>query len=102
MCVPVVVVQAEQSFVVVDGERLRFTQTLVTAAAAKTAAMIRLTDRLNHLHTHTLLLHRHRHATTTTTHRHTLLLLLLLLQLQPFNGPLDFVQNYPGEPVPER
>jgi len=24
-----------------------------------------------------------------------------LLQLQPFNGPLDFVWDYPGEPVPE-
>jgi len=26
----------------------------------------------------------------------------LLLLLQPFYGPLDFVWNYPGEPVPER
>jgi len=24
------------------------------------------------------------------------------LQLQPFYGPLDFVQDNPGEPVPER
>ena len=30
------------------------------------------------------------------------LLLLLLLLLQPFYGPLDFVRDYPGEPVPER
>jgi len=26
----------------------------------------------------------------------------LLLLLQPFYGPLDFVRDYPGEPVPER
>jgi len=25
-----------------------------------------------------------------------------LLQLQPFYGPLDYVWDYPGEPVPER
>jgi len=27
---------------------------------------------------------------------------LLILPLQQFYGPLDFVQDYPGEPVPER
>ena len=31
-----------------------------------------------------------------------LLLLLLLLLLLPFYGPLNPVQDYPGEPVPER
>jgi len=30
------------------------------------------------------------------------LLLLLLLLLLPFYGPLDFVRDYPGEPVLER
>jgi len=28
--------------------------------------------------------------------------LLLLLLLQPLYGPVDFVQDYPGEPAPER
>ena len=31
-----------------------------------------------------------------------LILLLLLLLLQPLYGSLDFVWDYPGEPVPER
>jgi len=35
-----------------------------------------------------LLAHRHAHA---HTHKHT----------QPFYGSLDFVQDYPGEAVPE-
>jgi len=41
-------------------------------------------------------------TTATVTATATVLLLLLLLLLLPFFGPLDCVQDYPGETVPER